>query len=225
MAGAFGYGADTYDASIEMAELSLLPAVRRADKDTLIVADGTSCRHQIHDGAQREALHVARVLAMSLDRATRIQTPHPLHKETIMAELTLEIARKILDAALAKGVEKKLKPLVITILDARGCVKVTAAQDGTSLMRAEIAHGKAYGALAMGMGSRALFQRAQEQAYFVSAVNTMAQGRLVPVPGGVLIQGDGGLLGAVGVSGDTSDNDEICAVAGIEAAGLKANAG
>ena len=92
-----------------------------------------------------------------------------------MAELTLDVARKILDAALATGVEKKLKPLVITILDARGCVKVTAAQDGTSLMRAEIAHGKAYGALAMGMGSRALFQRAQEQAYFVSAVNTMAQ--------------------------------------------------
>ena len=93
-------------------------------------------------------------------------------------------------------------------------------------MRSEIAHGRAYGALAMGMGSRALFQRAQEQAYFISAVNTMAQGRMIPVPGGVLIQdGDGALLGAVGVSGDTSDNDEICAVAGIEAAGLKANAG
>jgi uncharacterized protein GlcG (DUF336 family) len=143
-----------------------------------------------------------------------------------MADLTLEIARKILDAALAKGVEKKLKPLVVTVLDARGCVKISAAQDGTSLLRSEIAHGKAYGALAMGMGSRALFQRAQEQGYFVNAVNTLAQGRLVPVPGGVLIQ-DGGsvLLGAVGVSGDTSDNDEICAVAGIEAAGLKANAG
>ena len=70
-----------------------------------------------------------------------------------MAELTLDTARKILDAALAKGVEKKLKPLVVTILDARGAVKVTAAQDGTSLMRAEIAHGKAYGALALGMGS------------------------------------------------------------------------
>lgn len=69
MAGAFGYGADTYDASIEMAELSLLPAVRRADQTTLVVADGTSCRHQIRDGTQREALHVARVLAMSLDRA------------------------------------------------------------------------------------------------------------------------------------------------------------
>ncbi len=143
-----------------------------------------------------------------------------------MAELTLDVARKILDVALAKGVELKLKPLVITILDARGCVKVTAAQDGTSLLRSEIANGKAFGALAMGMGSRALFKRAQEQAYFIDAVNALAQGRLVPVPGGVLIQdGNGALLGAVGVSGDTSDNDETCAVAGIEAAGLKANVG
>jgi uncharacterized protein GlcG (DUF336 family) len=143
-----------------------------------------------------------------------------------MADLTLDVARKILDTALAKGVEKKLKPLVVTVLDARGCVKACAAQDGTSLLRSEIAHGKAYGALAMGMGSRALFQRAQEQAYFIGAVNTLAQGRMVPVPGGVLILDDNGaLLGAVGVSGDTSDNDEICAIAGIEAAGLKANAG
>ena len=143
-----------------------------------------------------------------------------------MADLTLDIARKILDVALAKGVEKKLKPLVVAVLDARGCVKVSAAQDGTSLLRGEIAHGKAYGALALGMGSRALFQRAQEQAYFIGAVNTLAQGRMVPVPGGVLIRdASGALLGAVGVSGDTSDNDEICAVAGIEAAGLKANAG
>jgi len=142
-----------------------------------------------------------------------------------MADLTLAVARKILDAALAKAVEKKLKPLVITILDPRGAVKLTAAQDGTSLMRAEIAHGKAYGALAMGMGSRALFQRAQEQAYFIDAVNTIAKGALVPVPGGVLIMDGTTLLGAVGVSGDTSDNDEACAVAGIQAAGLKANAG
>ena len=143
-----------------------------------------------------------------------------------MADLSLDVARKILDTALAKGVEKKLKPLVVTVLDARGCVKISAAQDGTSLLRSEIAHGKAYGALAMGMGSRALFQRAQEQAYFVSAVNALAQGRMVPVPGGVLILDDNGtLLGAVGVSGDTSDNDEVCALAGIEAAGLKANAG
>jgi Fe-S oxidoreductase len=83
MAGAFGYGADTYDASIEMAELSLLPAVRRADEATLIVADGTSCRHQIKDGADRGALHVARVLAMSLDSAQSRLYPSPSKKEPI----------------------------------------------------------------------------------------------------------------------------------------------
>ena len=143
-----------------------------------------------------------------------------------MADLTLDVARKILDAALAEASAKKIKPLVVTVLDARGCVKALAAQDGTSLMRGEIAHGKAYGALALGMGSRAIFTRAQEQPYFIDAVNTLALGRMVPVPGGVLIHdASGGLLGAIGISGDTSDNDEICALAGIAAAGLKANAG
>jgi uncharacterized protein GlcG (DUF336 family) len=143
-----------------------------------------------------------------------------------MADLTLDVARKILDVALAKAVEQKMKPMVVAVLDPRGCIKALAAQDGTSLLRNEIAHGKAYGALGMGMGSRALFKRAQEQAYFVSAVNALAQGALVPVPGGVLFHdANGALLGAVGVSGDTSDNDEICAVAGIEAAGLKASTG
>src|SRR6202047_5240427 len=88
-----------------------------------------------------------------------------VQRNAIMAELTLDVARKILDVALAKAVEKKLKPLVITVLDARGCVKITAAQDGTSLLRSEIAHGKAYGALAMGMGSRALFQRESGRAH------------------------------------------------------------
>ena len=91
-----------------------------------------------------------------------------------MTDLTLDTARKILDSAFAKAGELKLKPLVVTILDARGVLKLAAAQDGTSLLRAEVAHGKAYGALAMGMGSRALFQRAQEQAYFIDAVNTIA---------------------------------------------------
>src|SRR5260370_29676895 len=92
------------------------------------------------------------------------QLPPLSQRNPSMAELTLDVARKILDVALAKGIEKKLKPLVVTVLDARGCVKASAAQDGTSLMRGEVAHGKAYGALALGMGSRALFQRAQEQA-------------------------------------------------------------
>jgi Fe-S oxidoreductase len=83
MAGAFGYGADTYQASIDMAELSLLPAVRRADDATLIVADGTSCRHQIKDGTRRGAVHVARVLAISLERARSTPTPSPVAKEPI----------------------------------------------------------------------------------------------------------------------------------------------
>ena len=143
-----------------------------------------------------------------------------------MADLTLDIARKILDAALTKVTEMKLKPMAITVLDARGCVKASLAQDGTSLMRNEIAFGKAYGALSLGIGSRAIFQRAQEQPYFVDAISTMTKGAMIPVPGGVLIlDTSGALLGAVGISGDTSDNDEIAAVAGIEAAGLKANAG
>jgi len=143
-----------------------------------------------------------------------------------MADLSLDTARTILDAALAKGSAMKLKPLVVTVLDVRGCVKASAAQDGTSLMRGEIAHGKAYGALALGMGSRAIFQRAQEQPYFVDAINTLARGALVPVPGGVLIHDQAGaLLGAIGISGDTSDNDEACALAGIAAAGLKASTG
>ena len=143
-----------------------------------------------------------------------------------MADLTLDIARKILDAALAKVIDLKLKPMAITVLDARGCVKASLAQDGTSLMRGEIAYGKAYGALSLGMGSRAIFKRAQEQPYFIDAISTMTKGAMIPVPGGVLFHdASGALLGAIGISGDTSDNDEIAAVAGVEAAGFKANAG
>lgn len=143
-----------------------------------------------------------------------------------MTDLTLDTARKILDAALAKVIEKKTKPMAIVVLDARGCVKTSIMQDGTSLMRFEVAHGKAYGALAMGLGSRAIFKRANEQPYFVDAVNTMARGALIPVPGGVLIKdGNGHVVGAVGISGDTSENDEECAIVGIEAGGLKADAG
>jgi uncharacterized protein GlcG (DUF336 family) len=143
-----------------------------------------------------------------------------------MTDLTLDAARKIIDAAIAEGLEKKLNPLAVVVLDSRGCMKAFAAQDGTSLKRGEIAHGKAYGALSLGMGSRAIFKRAQEQAYFISAVNALVQGALVPVPGGVLIlDSSGNLLGAVGISGDTSDNDEACAIVGIDAAGFTANAG
>jgi len=143
-----------------------------------------------------------------------------------MTGLTLDTARKILDAALSKATQLKTKPMAIVVLDARGAIRASISQDGTSLMRHEVAHGKAYGAVALGMGSRSIFKRANEQPYFVDAVNTMARGALIPVPGGVLIKdASGEIVGAVGISGDTSDNDETCCVTGIEAAGLKADGG
>ena len=140
--------------------------------------------------------------------------------------MTLTLARTILDTALARSTELALKPLAVAVLDARGCMVAFAAQDGTSLLRGDVARGKAYGALALGIGSRAIFKRAQEQAFFVDAVNSLAQGAIIPVPGGVLIRDDTGqLIGAVGISGDTSDNDELCALAGIAAVGLKGDVG
>jgi uncharacterized protein GlcG (DUF336 family) len=140
--------------------------------------------------------------------------------------ITLNMARSIVDNALLKGKELGLKPLAVAVFDERGCLRAFLAQDGTSLLRGEVAQGKAYGALALGMGSRAIFKRAQEQPFFVDAVNSLAQGKIIPVPGGVLIRDKGGVLvGAVGVSGDTSDNDETCAMAGVAAAGLTPEAG
>ena len=142
-----------------------------------------------------------------------------------MPLLSLDHARTILDTALKAGAEHKLKPLAVVVLDARGALKAFAAQDGTSLKRGEIARGKADGALAMGIGSRAIAKMAAERPAFVAAATHAVGGSLVPVPGGVLILDGGEVIGAVGVSGDLSDNDEICAVAGIEAAGLKADTG
>jgi uncharacterized protein GlcG (DUF336 family) len=143
-----------------------------------------------------------------------------------MPALKLRAAQKIVAAALKAARESELKPLAVAVMDERGSLRAFAAEDGASLRRAEIATGKAHGALATGLGSRALFKRAQEQPYFMAAVTHAVGGMLVPVPGGVLIRdGRGNLVGAVGVSGDSSDNDEIVALAGIEAAGLAAETG
>ena len=143
-----------------------------------------------------------------------------------MSDLLLSAAQTILDAARAEARRLNLKPLALVVLDGRGAVKAAAAEDGTSLKRFEVAHGKAYGALALGMGSRAIGKRATEQPTFVAAVSHVVGGALVPVPGGVLAKaGDGQVVGAIGISGDTSDNDEACAKAGIEAAGLTADTG
>lgn len=140
-----------------------------------------------------------------------------------MTSLDLETARTIVAGARAHGTEAGFKPLTVVVLDAGGHVVAVEREDGSSNKRFEIGFGKAHGALALGMGSRSLMARAEQQAYFIAAVTDAVGGALVPVPGGVLVKGDdGAVVGAVGVTGDTSDNDEAAAVAGIEAAGLTA---
>lgn len=140
-----------------------------------------------------------------------------------MTDLSLDHARIVIDVALAKGTELGLKPLGVVVLDAGGHPVALVRQDGSSMLRTEVASGKAYGALAMGRGSRFLNDAALERPHFIQALSGITGGKMVPVAGGVLIKDQAGrTIGAVGISGDTSDNDEICAVAGIQAAGFVA---
>jgi uncharacterized protein GlcG (DUF336 family) len=140
--------------------------------------------------------------------------------------VTLAQASTIVDVALKKGRETNCAPLTVAVLDAGGHLVAFKREDRSGILRFDIAYGKAWGALGMGFGSRELAERATKNPVFIGALTTIAQGRLVPGPGGVLVKDAGGaVLGAVGISGDTSDKDEVCAVAGIEAAGLKAAVG
>jgi len=140
--------------------------------------------------------------------------------------VTLAQASTIVDVALKKGRETNCAPLTVAVLDAGGHLVAFKREDRSGILRYDIAYGKAWGALGMGFGSRELSERSAKNPIFIGALTTIAQGRLVPVPGGVLIKAaDGAVLGAVGISGDTSENDEACAVAGIKAAGLKADTG
>jgi uncharacterized protein GlcG (DUF336 family) len=135
----------------------------------------------------------------------------------------LETARTITTAAQAAAKERGLKPLTVVVLDAGGHVVSVEREDGSSNNRFEIAFGKAYGALALGMGSRALLARAEQQPYFIASATAALGGKLMPVPGGVLVKDESGaIVGCVGISGDTSDNDELAAIAGIKAASLVA---
>ena len=135
--------------------------------------------------------------------------------------ISLETAKIITAGVRAAAQERGLKPLTVVVLDAGGHVLSVEREDGASNNRFEIAYGKAYGALALGMGSRSLMARAEQQAYFIAAAAAAIGGRLVPVPGGVLVKDEAGLvIGCVGVSGDTSDNDELAAISGIESASL-----
>jgi uncharacterized protein GlcG (DUF336 family) len=141
-----------------------------------------------------------------------------------MTELTLEKAQTAVTAALAFSRANKFSPMAVAVLDARGVLKAYAAEDGTALRRADIAIGKAYGALAMGVGSKTLGLRAVERPHFIGAVNGAIGGSMIPVAGGVLIRGaDKTIIGCIGTTGDTSDNDDLAARAGLEAAGLTAD--
>ena len=143
-----------------------------------------------------------------------------------MSVVTLAQASTIVDAALKKGRDTNCAPLTVAVLDAGGHLVAFKREDKSGLLRFDIAFGKAWGALGMGFGSRELSERAGKNPVFFGVLATVSQGRLIPVPGGVLIKdADDAVLGSVGISGDTSDKDEVCAIAGIEAVSLKAVVG
>ena len=140
--------------------------------------------------------------------------------------VTLAQASTIVDVALKVARDQKQMPQTIVVLDTGGHIVCAKREDGSGIIRYDIAFGKAYGALGMGWGSRTSMERAAQNPNFFAAVEAASGGRLVPNPGGVLIRDAANVIvGAVGISGDTGDNDEIIAIAGIEAAGLKADPG
>jgi uncharacterized protein GlcG (DUF336 family) len=143
-----------------------------------------------------------------------------------MVSLSLSTAQSLIAATLEHARAKGFKPLGVAVLDARGALVAYAAEDGSSLRRQDIALAKANGALAMGLGSRTLAARAKAAPAFIGSLPQVIQGGLAPAPGGVLVRtADGVLLGAIGVSGDVSDNDEAAALAGIAAVGLVGDPG
>ncbi len=143
-----------------------------------------------------------------------------------MTTLTLAAASIIVDIALAEGRSRGFHPLTVAVLDAGGHLVALKREDKSSLLRPQIATAKAWGVLGMGFGGRELERRAQKVPAFFNVLAELADGRMVPVPGGVLIRNaDGAIIGSVGISGDTSVNDELCAVAGIKAAGLVPDTG
>ncbi|MBW3096585.1 GlcG/HbpS family heme-binding protein [Pseudohoeflea coraliihabitans] len=143
-----------------------------------------------------------------------------------MATLTLTQANTIISAAFKHAEKLSLAPLTVVVLDPGGHMIALQRQDGSSILRCEIATGKAFGALALGLGSRKVSAMAIERPHFLEGLSGVSGGRIVPVPGGVLVRdSEGAIIGAVGITGDTSDNDEACAIAGIEAADLTADGG
>ncbi|EIK95003.1 hypothetical protein PMM47T1_18660 [Pseudomonas sp. M47T1] len=143
-----------------------------------------------------------------------------------MTAITLAAANRLVEHALATGREINAAPLTVAVLDAGGHLISLQRQDSASLLRPHVAIGKAWGAIALGKGSRLLATDAQQRPAFFAALNGLGQGGVVPAPGGVLIRDQQGVvLGAVGISGDVSDVDERCAISAIEASGWTADAG
>ena len=143
-----------------------------------------------------------------------------------MSALTLKVALALTAQALNAGRQTRAAPLTVAVLDSGGHLLALQREDGASLLRPSIAIGKAWGAIALGTGSRLLALDAQQRPAFFAALNGMGQSDIVPAPGGVLIRDDQGqVIGAMGISGDTSDIDEQCAISAIEAQGLRADAG
>ncbi|WP_371155809.1 heme-binding protein [Jannaschia sp. 2305UL9-9] len=138
----------------------------------------------------------------------------------LQTSLSLDHANTIIAEALRVGAENDLLPLTVVVIDAGGRMVACQSQDGSGLLRHDIAFGKAWGALGMGISSRLIRDRLSARPTFQAALATASDGRLIPVPGGVLVERDGVTIGAVGISGDTSEKDEYCAIAGIRAAGL-----
>jgi uncharacterized protein GlcG (DUF336 family) len=143
-----------------------------------------------------------------------------------MSALTLQQASDIVDAALAKARELGLRPLAVTVLDPGGNPVVLKREDRAGILRPDIAHAKAWGCVGMGVGGAVGARHATRDPAFFAALAAISEGRIASSRGGVLIRdADGEVLGAVGVSGDRPENDEACAVAGVEGVGLTADAG
>jgi uncharacterized protein GlcG (DUF336 family) len=143
-----------------------------------------------------------------------------------MSVITLTQASTIVDAALKKGRDNNLAPLTVAVLDAGGHLVAFKREDKSGILRFDIAFGKAWGALGMGLGSRMLASRAAKTPQFFTMLAAASGGRMITNPGGVLIRdNENNVVGACGISGDASDKDEMCAISGIEAAGLKADPG
>lgn len=141
-----------------------------------------------------------------------------------MTPLTLKQANLMINTAIHVARELNLAPVTVVVLDSAGHVKALQREDGASMIRQQIATAKAWGAVNMGVSSRRLATVAEQRPDFMNALIDVADGKIMPVPGGVLIRdSDNNLLGAVGISGDISDQDERCAIAGIEAIGFFAS--